>query len=187
MSVTDDLAETIRRLPPSAGRTVVIGIDGCGGAGKSTLAAALVERIEGAAVIHTDDFASWDRPIEWWPRLLEEVLLPLSKGEVARFQRYDWITRSLAEWQEVNAPIIILEGVGSTRLEFRQFLAFRVWVDCPRAERLQRGLERDGVQAEGLWRTWMRAEDAYRDAHRPKENADRLVYSGTGKDHGGDL
>ncbi|MEZ0327459.1 MAG: uridine kinase [Fimbriimonas sp.] len=171
----DTLIETIRQLPPSAGNTVVVAIDGCGGAGKSTLAAKLASAFADSAIVHTDDFASWDNPVDWWPRLLEQVLVPLSRGERGHYQRYDWTERRLAEWHDVSAKLVILEGVTATREEFRRFLAFKIWVDCPRELRLQRGLERDGTGAEGLWQDWMAAEDQYCLAQQPRERADLVL------------
>ena len=173
----DEFAELIRSLPPSAGSTVVVGIDGCGGAGKSTFAGALAQQLPEAAVVHTDDFASWDNPVDWWPRLREQVLEPLAQNLLGRYQRYDWTERRLAEWHDVDSPIVLLEGVTATRREFRPYLALRIWIDCPRDLRLRRGLERDGVEAEPLWREWMAAEDRYCEAHRPRESADYVVDS----------
>src|SRR5687768_15818090 len=135
----EDLARKIKTLAPSAGDTVVVGIDGCGGAGKSTLAESLRLLIPEAVVVHTDDFAAWNNPIDWWPRLLEQVLLPISEGQPARYQRYDWTEKRLAEWHDVSAPVVIVEGVTATRKEFRPYLAYKIWVDCPRELRLQRG------------------------------------------------
>jgi hypothetical protein len=79
----------------------VIGIDGPGGAGKSTLAARTARLLNDAPVIHTDDFASWENPTDWWPRLHDQVLLPLSRAQPGRYQRYDWDNHQLAEWHEV--------------------------------------------------------------------------------------
>ena len=160
-------------------RCRVIAIDGPGGAGKSTLAARVAVALD-AQVVCTDDFASWEEPLEWWPRLIEQVLEPLSKNHPGRYQRCDWDTRQLAEWHEVPvAPFLVLEGVSSSRAVFTPYLTFRVWVETPRQERLRRGLERDGQDAIDLWRDWMAREDAYVAAERPRERAD-LVVSGTG-------
>ena len=158
-------------------RCRVVAIDGPGGAGKSTLAALVAQDLD-AQVVCTDDFASWDQPLEWWPRLIEQVLEPLSRNESGRFQRYDWAARQLAEWHEVPvAPFVILEGVSSSRAAFGPYLAFRVWVSTSRQERLRRGLERDGREALPLWREWMAREDDYIAAERPEQRAD-LVVSG---------
>ena len=67
---------------------VLIGIDGCGGAGKSTLAKALCRQLADCQVVPTDDFASWEEPIEWWERMLRQVFLPLYENRQARFPRF---------------------------------------------------------------------------------------------------
>jgi uridine kinase len=172
MDLASLVSQVRSRLGESGG---VVAVDGLGGAGKSTLATALATEL-GAVVIHTDDFASWDVPLEWWPRVLAEVLEPLSEGRLARFQRYDWDRRELAEWHEV-APggVVVLEGVSSSRVAFRPFLAFTVWVETPRALRLERGLERDGADAQPLWEGWMAAEDDWVEREHPRDSADYLV------------
>jgi len=159
-------------------RTKVIAVDGLGGAGKSTLATQLAA-VLGAPVIHTDDFASWDDPLGWWPRLLEQVLDPLAHDQPAHYQRYNWGTKGLAEWIEVPpAEHIILEGVSASREAFQPHLAFSIWVETPREERLRRGLERDGAEALQLWEKWMEIEDEYVEREHPQRRAD-CVISGT--------
>ena len=128
-------------------RTKILAVDGLGGAGKSTLAAALATRLA-APIVHTDDFASWDHPLDWWPRLLAEVLEPLSRNEACRFRRTDWEGTGREEWVAVEpADVVILEGVGASRAVFHPFVTCAVWVETPREERLRRGLERDGEAA----------------------------------------
>ena len=53
------------------GATRITAVDGPGGAGKSTLAAALAVEL-GAQLVHTDDFASWENRLDWWPSLVAE-------------------------------------------------------------------------------------------------------------------
>ena len=172
MDVAPLVAQIRSRLRENDG---VIAVDGLGGAGKSTLAAALAGPLA-ASVIHTDDFASWDVPLEWWPRVVTEVLEPLSEGRAARFRRYDWDRRELAEWNEVGpGGVVVLEGVSSSRHAFRPFLAYSVWVDTPRSVRLARGLERDGVDALPLWERWMREEDEWVEREHPRDFADYVV------------
>ena len=155
----------------------IVAIDGLGGAGKSTFAALLAPTLA-AQVIHTDDFASADKPLEWWPRLRDEVLIPLRRGEPARFQRYDWRHRILREWKEVRPTgTIILEGVSSSRKEFRSYLDVSIWIETRREVRLKRGLDRDGEDALSQWREWMAQEDAWVATERPRQGAD-LVLSG---------
>lgn len=164
---------------PSPISCKIVAVDGCGGAGKSTYADALCTAWPGSTVIHTDDFASWDCPLDWWPRLVSEVLVPLSRGNSARFQKFDWVARQLSEWQTVATSRLILEGVSSSRREFRPFLAYSIWIDTPRELRLRRGLDRDGEAMLLQWEEWMAAEDGYMADHQPLQNAN-LILSGAG-------
>lgn len=177
-----DLATLVREVHaatvPNGMETRIVGIDGCGGAGKSTLASLLSQRLK-APVIHTDDFASWDIPINWHDRLMDQVLLPLSKNQPSRYQRFDWVKNELAEWHDVTVGgPLILEGVTAIRALFRPMLSFKIFVETPKPIRLARGLARDGNQALPLWISWQAAEDQYLARENPAEFADR-VFDGT--------
>ena len=179
------IAEVAKRarksLAPDGMNTKIIAIDGLGGAGKSVLAHQVAKALK-APIVPTDDFASWDEPLNWWPRLLEQVLEPLSQNKTAKYQRYDWPSRRLAEWREIKpSEFLIIEGVSSSRKVFRPYLALSVWVETLREERLRRGLERDGEEARSLWEGWMRQEDEYVANESPGESAD-LVVSGSNGD-----
>jgi uridine kinase len=161
---------------PAGMSTAIVAIDGLGGAGKSTLARTLAQRLCDAPVLHTDDFASWENPLNWWPRLLEQVLEPLARNEPGRYQRYDWDSRTLAEWHEVPVTkYLLIEGVSASRKAFQPFLAFSVWVETSRDERLRRGLERDGEDARAQWDEWMAEENEYLKLERPAQRADLIV------------
>lgn len=173
------LAPEVRRLieraqPPKRMRTTIVAIDGFGGAGKSTLAAAIAEEYR-ATTVHTDDFAAWDNPIDWWPRLLAQVLKPLGANQKGHYQRYDWDARQLAEWHDIElGGLVITEGVTSSRREFRPYLSGAIWVDTPPELRLRRGLERDGAQALAQWQQWMAAERQWAEVDRPWLAADLI-------------
>lgn len=179
-TLLQQLVERIGAAPARGAMTTrVIALDGPGGSGKSTLAEHLSVALGRAPIVHTDDFASWETPLDWWPRLLAQVLEPLSVNKPARYQRYDWETRCLAEWHEVPpTAFVILEGVSASRDAFRPYLGYTIWVETPREERLRRGLARDGADALDLWHAWMADEDAYILREQPVEKAD-LVIDGT--------
>jgi uridine kinase len=177
----------------SANSLFIVGIDGCGGAGKSRLATevrvALASRGRVSYIVPMDDFylpsalryevraldsigSAFD-----WQRLRREVLAPLRAGKPARYQRYDWPSDALAEWHDVPQGIVIVEGIYSTRLELERFYDLTVWVECPRPIRLARGIERDGESARRRWEEeWMPAEDRYVNEQSPHTRAD-LVFA----------
>ena len=156
-------------------RVRIVAVDGPGGAGKTTVAEALAAALGGAPVVHTDDFASWDHPVDWWPRLREQVLEPLRRGQPVRFLPTAW-DHEPPELVEVDAAdVVILEGVTSSREAFRPYLTYAVWIETPRELRLRRGLERDGESARPFWDRWMAAEDAYVAREMPAERADIVV------------
>lgn len=168
-----DLVEAIRSTPSHVA-TRIIAVDGLGGAGKTTLAERLAAEL-GAPVVHTDDFAGWDDPVDWSPALVEQVLEPLAAGRPARFTPTSWGGPPRAEIVVEPAPFVVLEGVTASREAFRPYLAFSVWVEAPRGLRLERGLARGGQDTLERWEQWMAAEDAYVARERPAEHADRVV------------
>jgi uridine kinase len=155
----------------------LVGIDGCGGAGKTTFAARLAAALEGAPVVHTDDFASHDEPINWWPRFVARVVEPLQRGVAATFHPYDWVNRRRSDELIVilPSPVVLIEGVAATREAWRDMLSMRIWVDAPRDLRLERGIERDGEELRAFWDDWMRAEDDYVLREDPLAHADLVV------------
>ncbi len=160
---------------PRKQKTLLIGIDGCGGAGKSTLARTIKDILPAVTIVKMDDFYYKDHFD--WQRLKSQVFEPLSKNLTAEYQCYDWNTKTLAEWHKVKTGgTVIIEGVYSTRKELVDFYDYKIWVDCPREIRLKRGLERDGEKAREIWeKVWMPAEDFYVEIDLPREKADLIL------------
>lgn len=177
-----DLDEIVARIRERPGGVRLVAVDGPGGSGKSTFASALSAAAGGAPVVHVDDFATAEDAIEWWPRLLEQVVEPLSQGRPAVYQRYDWLTKCLAEWHTVEPdPIVIIEGVSSARREWLRHLGYVIWIETPRELRLQRGLARDGEGAFSDWKRWMAEEDAHYERDPTRERSDVVVDGTTGR------
>src|SRR5439155_26571221 len=132
----------------------LIGVDGCGGAGKTTFAQRLARHgDDGWPIVHTDDFATHDEPIEWWPRMLEQVIEPLSRNQEATFRPYDWVRRAPGDEVTVHpAEVVVIEGVGATRRAWRDRLTTSIWIDTDSDLRLRRGLDRDGEELAEFWR-----------------------------------
>jgi len=176
MTLSDVVDAIARRRPMSSTHTFVVAIDGGGGAGKSTFADALAERLDAAPVVRTDDFATWDNPLGWAPRFASLVLQPASRGDTLHYRRSDWETRALGAWVHV-APhrYLVIEGVGSTQLSFAPLISYSIWIDTPREVRLRRGLERDGSHMREQWTQWMAEEDHYFALEDPQRRADAVV------------
>lgn len=174
---TAELAERIRQWHHRKTATLLVAIDGEGGAGKSTLAASLAVDLGAATVLCLDDFARPSVPGWDMPRMISQVLDPLRDGRAGRYQRWDWATDEGAEWHDVpTGGVVIVEGVSSTREELSDRWDLTVWVSTPRAVRLERGLARDGAAMRRRWlEVWMPEEDAYVVAQRPAERVDLLV------------
>lgn len=179
------IAEIVSHVQkPESMRTRVIAIDGCGGAGKSTLAANLSTELNQCPVIHTDDFASWDNPLNWYPRMIEQFFNPLGLNKTAKFQRFDWAEKKLSNWVEIDPQdFVIVEGVSSSRKEFRPYLSFSIFVKTPPDIRLRRGLARDGNAAKDQWLEWMAAEEEYVRRDEPEGFANLVVDGDSGTEH----
>ena len=181
-----DFPKVLSSKRPKVGDTVFIAIDGQGGSGKSTLAALLSRKLN-AQVVRTDDFASWDNPLDWWPLVVERIFMPIKSGaKTLSYPRSEWWDKhnpGPMMDQPVTNPMI-LEGVSASRKEFRDYLSLIFFVDTPKELCLQRGLERDaetGHTREALismWEGWFEAEDRYMERDKPKMYAD-FVLDGT--------
>lgn len=174
-ALADDVLAGAARLGPVR----LLCIDGPAGSGKTTtaeaVAAALRARGTTVAVVHLDDLYEGWSGLEGtlWPRLAAQVLEPLRRGRPGRFQRYDWLAERFDDWVDVPvAAVLVLEGCGSARLTADPVATLRVWVEASPAERLARGLARDGTAMRGHWEDWMRRETRHFAHERTAERAD---------------
>jgi uridine kinase len=178
-----------RVLSMLVGRSVaVVALDGFSAAGKSTLAAALSDRLD-SAVIHGDDFYR-DMPEQErlglspaggienyfdWRRMRSEVLEPLRQGRSATYRPFDWATGGgFGDPVTVDSrPVVVVEGVYSARPELASVVDVAVFVDTPEHERTQRrALRHDPTEWEVRWDA---AEELYFRTVRPVESFDLVV------------
>lgn len=168
----------------------VVAIDGGSAAGKSTLAHCL-EKIYDCQVYHMDDF--FLRPEQRTPRRLaepggnvdrerfmEQVLLPVSRGEPVWLQRYNCKTQTLSEPVEC-APkaLTFVEGVYAAHpaLAWRYDLSAYVSVD-PELQRT-RILERNTPEEqERFFQEWIPMENHYFEATKIDERCDLVLEVG---------
>jgi uridine kinase len=173
----------------------IIGVDGPAGAGKSSLCVALVSIDPSITIVPMDDFflppglrrapaSEVGRQIDW-RRVLDQVVIPLTRQGAGHYQRFDWQSYTLKEWHDVPAGgIVLLDGVYSTREELAPFLAQRMWIHVPGDFGLERGIERDGEVSRAWWMAdWVEDEDRYILAHRPEDLADIVINGANGQEH----
>ncbi len=161
-------------VAPAGMKSRVVAVDGLGGAGKSSLADWLSRALD-APVVHTNDFASWENPVDWWPALIEDVLEPLAAGRAATYRPTSWGGPEKEQVVIEPAGVVLLEGVSASREAFRPYLAYAIWIETPRDLRLRRGLQRDGEAARDDWERWMAEEDSYVERERPADHADFVL------------
>ncbi len=142
-SEQDNIVLKIRELLEHK-QPVLLAIDGYGGSGKTTLARAIQSEFPGSTIITLDDFATDTMSGADRKRFLSQVLTPLSGGNAANYQKFNWRQKTLADWIIVEPNgLIIFEGVSVLGEDFNSFYDLRVWIDCPFELASQRMKERD--------------------------------------------
>lgn len=179
MSSPAEVAARVLKAPACLGTVRLVAVDGPSGSGKSTFADALIAclRADGVvtALVRTDDFATWDEPVQWWPRLVEGVIEPLRRGEPGGYRRVEWPGGRpvLGAQVAVDVPeVLVLEGVSAARRSLGPLVSLTIWVEQADAvRRLEQAVARDGpasrphlVRWQEFERGWFAADGAERRA-----------------------
>lgn len=182
------LAAAVARTAADAGRPVVVGLSGYCGAGKSTLARALVGAVPGGVRLRGDDFLdpvrSHRRSSDWdgveRDRLVGTVLDPFRRSVPGTFRRFDWSTRALGPEEPVpRAAVLVVDLIGMLHPDVLPWLDLAVWCDVDPGTAALRGMRRDrllGRDHDRLWRdVWVPNDRDFARRFAPAEAADLRV------------
>lgn len=144
------IAHEIRKSHAQCGNVRVISIDGPAGSGKTTLAARLSIELGNCPIVHMDDvYDGWfqDFESELGQRLQKEILEPLSAGETAGYNRYDWYESAFTDVVDIPAhDYLILEGVGSSNSVIAELISYSIWIEANPELLIDRIIDRDGEE-----------------------------------------
>lgn len=160
----------------------IIVVDGRSGAGKSTFAARLMDQLgDRALLVGTDEFATWEDPVAWWPEFVDGVLTPFLADDDLRYHRRVWQCDDAEPGPEIVRPwrpILVVEGVSSARRSMAPHVARALWIDGGSAgERLEAAVAREGEHARELLRAWQRFEDGWFAVDGTRERCEVLTTS----------
>lgn len=155
------------------GGTTLVAIEGRCASGKSTLAARLSEHY-GCPVIHMDEFflRPEQRTTERYAtpgenidheRFLEEVLLPLRRGQAVTYRPFDCQTQQLSPAITLPAsPTYLIEGSYSCHPALRNHYDLRLFLTVEPEEQMRRIILRNGLDYAQVFRDhWIPLEEAY--------------------------
>ena len=166
---------------------ILIAIDGRCGAGKTTLARALQEKLA-CNVIHMDDFflrpeqrtkERLDTPGENvdHERFLAEVLLPLSQNKEFQYRPFDCKTGSLSENTQVFPNrIAVAEGSYSCHARLWDYYDLHIFADIDPETQLERIIARNGKSVAEIFKSrWIPLEEAYFEAFSIRERCEIII------------
>lgn len=175
--VVDQVLALLDSRPARLGDARLLCIDGPSGAGKSGLADQIVAARPDTGLVRLDDLLDgWDGLLEVAETLTRDVLVPLSRGDVGSYRRYDWQASEFAERVEVpHHRLLVVDGVGSGSLVTAPLRSALVWLEAPADLRRVRGLARDGDTFAPQWERWAAQEERLFAVQRTRSAADLVI------------
>jgi uridine kinase len=165
------LARDIRTLETPT----ILAVDGRSASGKTTFAVRLA-RVLNAPVVHSDDVAWHHSFFDWWPLMLEQIIVPFRAGRVIDWKPEAWTAQGREGSIQVPlSSILILEGVSVTRHELSTHIDLPIWVETDLQIAQARGLERDGPEGRDLWFEWQAHERPFLERDQPWDRAKLIV------------
>ena len=140
MTALEQMCAALSPLAGGGGR-VLAALDGPCASGKTTLAGQAARQL-GCPLVHMDDFflpparktpARLAQPggnVDW-ERVRDQVLVPLSRGEPARFSPYRCHTGAYGPPVSLSpAPLVLVEGVYALHPALRDFYRLRIFLEA---------------------------------------------------------
>lgn len=171
----------------SCDKPFIVAVDGRCASGKTTFAAKLAS-LTGMAVVHMDDFflqpfqrtkSRLEIPGENvdWERFKSEVLLPLSKGERARFRPFDCHTLWFKDEITVSPENgVIAEGTYSLNKALKDFYSSSVFLTVSPEVQMKRIIARNGEKGAKVFKEkWIPLEEKYFSAYNIQNNCDYFI------------
>ena len=161
----------------------LIAIDGPAGAGKTTLAAKLLEEHstnQSVTVIHMDDlYNGWaDALGDELSQKLGQIVRQYRLGSVFEIEIFDWSSMKFDGVQRIQpSDVLILEGVGAAQKIVRDADAITYWLDIEPAIGLERVLARDGHEIEVFMHQWQLDQEIHFVRDKTRENAQHIQSS----------
>ena len=151
---------------------LIIAVDGPCASGKTTLSKALKKEFD-CNIIPVDDFflqphqrteerlntpgGNFDKE-----RFINEILLPLKRGEDFAYRPYDCKTHKLSDPINIEAkPITFIEGVYSCHPELRNYYDYCIFVKTDKETQLKRLGERNPQLLDRFISEWIPMEEKY--------------------------
>jgi uridine kinase len=178
----DAVAAAVLAAPPRLDDSRLVCIDGRAGAGKTALAADLADVCPAGQVttIHIDDlYEGWSGLRTVADVVMDQLIKPWSADRAASLAMWDWHgQRRLPAVPVPRTPLILLEGVGSWSLRYRDTVSTLIWVECDEQTRRRRAIERDGAAFGMHWDRWAADEEIVHLREQTMAWADVVVDTG---------
>nr|CAA9337823.1 MAG: hypothetical protein AVDCRST_MAG46-1797 [uncultured Nocardioidaceae bacterium] len=176
----DAVAAAVLAAPARLRGSRLVCIDGRAGAGKTVLAADLADVCASAGpvtLLHMDDlYEGWSGLSTVADVVCDQLIEPWSDDRPGALASWDWHSRRrLPAVPVARTPLILLEGVGSWSLRYRDRVSLLVWVECDEQTRRGRAIERDGAEFAEHWDGWAADEDVVHARERTQALADLVV------------
>lgn len=181
MTALDAFASTLTSLPASVGDTVLVGVDGFSGAGKTALAEDLAVHSDITVISIEEFYLGWAGLAEGPARAVAGLVEPLRRDEQPRWRAWDWEHEKEGPERErpVRTRVVVLEGCGAGARVLRGHEALTVWVDADPDEREGRLRDREDWPLYAPHRdAWWRAEHGLAEREGLPGAADVVVRRG---------